>query len=349
MRIAIVNDSAMAVESLRRVIMSVPEYSLAWIANDGAEAIWRCSGDVPDLILMDLIMPVIDGVEATRKIMADTPCAILVVTSTVGGNAAKVFKAMGYGALDAVNTPVLGVSGDAQGKDEFLAKIGTIARLIRPRKGAIPGLGARPSVAAVGGSGKCLVAIGSSSGGPKALAELLRELPSDFPAPIVIVQHVDEKFVAELALWLDRQCPLKVRLAQKGDSLAAGTVLVAGSNNHLIIKGDGRLDYTPDPVELAYRPSVDVFFASMAANWDGDAAALLLTGMGRDGAEGLLALRNKGVYTLAQDEASSAVYGMPKAAAQIGAAEKILPLDDMAHELLEYFSVTKTRRERKWI
>lgn len=346
MRIAIVNDSMMAVEGLRRVIASVPEHEIAWVANDGAEAIWRCSVDVPDLILMDLIMPVIDGVEATRKIMAETPCAILVVTSTIAGNAPSVFRAMGYGALDAVNTPVLGMAGDAAGKDELLRKVATIAKLIRQRKGDTSGFVFRSAASRTIASHKNLVAIGSSSGGPMALAILLQALPADFAAPIVIIQHVDERFTGELALWLDRQCALEVRLAEKGDSLEPGRVLIASSNNHLIVNSNGRLDYIPDPVDIAYRPSVDVFYASVAEHWSGNVAAVLLTGMGRDGAEGLLMLHNKGMLTVAQDEASCAVYGMPKAAAQLGAAEKILPLDDIAPALIEYFATKKNRQDR---
>ena len=346
MRIAIVNDSAMAVECLRRVITAVPDYEIAWIANDGAEAVWRCNADVPDLILMDLIMPVMDGVEATRKIMESAPCPILVVTSTVSGHAARVFQAMGYGALDAVNTPVLGMDGDAQGKEEFLQKVAIIGKLIKQRKGVpsysgIAGGGSRSR-----GSNKSLVAIGSSSGGPKALTVVLQALPADFPAPIVIVQHVDEKFSGELALWLDRQCALEVRLAQNGDNLSPGRVLIAGSNNHLILTSNNRLDYTPDPIDQAYRPSVDVFYASVAEHWTGEVVGVLLTGMGRDGAEGLLTLKNKGMYTIAQDEQSCAVYGMPKAAAQIGAAEKILSLDDIGPELVNYYQAKNRHQIR---
>lgn len=344
MKIAIVNDSVMAIECLRRVIASVPEYEVAWVAHDGAEAVWRCNANVPDLILMDLQMPVMDGAEATRKIMETAPCAILIVTSTVAGHAPKVFQAMGYGALDAVNTPVLGMTGDAEGKDEFLRKVGTIVKLIKQRKGTLSVSGSSPKIARAPGSDKGLVAIGSSSGGPKALAVLLSSLPADFPVPIVIVQHVDEKFSNELAMWLNKQCPLEVRLAEKGDNLLPGRVLIAGSNNHLILNSNNSLEYTPYPVELAYRPSVDVFYASVAEHWAGEVVAVLLTGMGRDGAEGLLNLRNKGVRTIAQNEKSCAVYGMPKAAAKIDAAEKILPLDDIAPELIKYFSTKKNKQ-----
>ncbi len=345
MRIAIVNDSLMAVESLRRVVISVPGYEIAWVANDGAEAVWRCGSDVPDLILMDLIMPVMDGVDATRKIMESSPCSILVVTSTVSGNASKVFQAMGYGALDAVNTPVLGMSGDAEGKDEFLQKVSTIGKLIKQYSNVEPSrLATADSV--VKTKGEPLVAIGSSSGGPKALAVVLQSLPADFPAPVVIVQHVDQKFTAELASWLDRQCALEVRLAEKGDRLTPGKVLIAGTNDHLILNSHNSLEYTSEPIEMAYRPSVDVFFSSVAKHWVGDVVAVLLTGMGRDGAEGLLALKNKGVYTIAQNEATCAVYGMPKAAVQVGAAQQILPIDDIASELVEFFDNRKIGSKR---
>lgn len=338
MRIGIVNDSIMAVEALRRVVTSAPEHSVAWIAHDGAESVWRCTQERPDLILMDLIMPVMDGVEATRRIMEHTPCPIVIVTATVEGNASKVFQAMGVGALDAVNTPVLGADGEGEGKKQLLEKINTIARLIRSQRTVVAN--AQPMASTIRrvmmGNEK-LVAIGASSGGPHALAKVLSELPEDFSAPIVIVQHVDEKFSQELAEWLNNQCCLEVRLAREGDTLKKGRVLIAGNNDHLILKEDRTLAYTPDPIDQPYRPSVDVFFNSLVQNWTGDMIAVLLTGMGRDGAQGLLQLRGKGVHTIAQNEATCAVYGMPKAAAQLGAAVEVLPLDEIGKVLVKHF------------
>lgn len=345
MRVAIVNDSAMAVESLRRTLAACPEYQLAWVANDGAEAVWRSTLDTPDLILMDLIMPVMDGVEATRKIMESTPCAILVVTATVSGNTSKVFQAMGAGALDAVNTPVMGTSGDAEGRGELLAKIAMIRKLVCQRRDNIVLPRAHNKVSQPQDINMALVAIGASSGGPHALAQVLSALPEDFASPIVIVQHVDEHFSSELASWLDKQCALNVKIAEKDNELIPGKVLLAGTNNHLIIRADNCVDYTPFPKEMAYRPSVDVFFNSVADNWQGNVVAVLLTGMGRDGAEGLLRLRNKGIHTIAQDEATCAVYGMPKAAAKLNAAVEVLPLGAIGMALAKRLPARYKRKE----
>ncbi len=343
MRVAIVNDSVMAVEGLKRVLKSAPGYEIAWIARDGAEAVWRCRNDRPDLILMDLIMPVMDGVEATRRIMESSPCAILVVTATVSGNASKVFQAMGAGALDAVNTPVLGLDGKGEGAQELLAKIATVGRLIRQKRPATVSAGhaAPPPVSTPlrrPGRGGHLVVIGASSGGPHALACVLSALPTDFPAPVVVVQHVDPVFAPELACWLDKQCQLAVRLAEEGDTLKVGQILVARGGEHLALGRNMVLKYLVPEERDAYCPSVDVFFDSVAEHWSGNLLGVLLTGMGRDGAKGLLNLRNHGAHTIAQDEASCAVYGMPKAAAQLNAATEILSLEEIGPALVNHFS-----------
>lgn len=339
MRIAIVNDLRIAVEALKRVLSTVPEYQIAWVAFDGAEAVEKCIADPPDLILMDLLMPRMDGVEATRQIMARSPCAILVVTATVTGNAGKVFEAMGHGALDAVNTPILGAQGDPEGGSRLLAKIATLRKLIGKSSTS-----ATPKASMPSSRMPPLLAIGSSTGGPQALAAVLSRLPSDLPAAVVIVQHVDEQFASGLAEWLNGQTRLPVKLATAHTVPEAGVVAIASTNDHLILQSNLAFAYTAEPREYPYRPSVDTFFQSVARHYRGGGVGVLLTGMGRDGAEGLLALRMRGWHTIAQDQTTSVVYGMPKAAAELGAAIEILPLQEITASCLRHLPLASARR-----
>lgn len=341
MRIAIVNDTTMAVEALKRVLLSVPSYQVAWIATDGAEAVARCAKDKPDLILMDLFMPVMDGVEATRQIMKQSPCTILIVTASVGKNAGKVFEAMGHGARDAVDTPILGTQGGTEAIQPLLAKIVTLSKLMGKPTATISKLQTSLSTSKTTSFSSTspktfpLIAIGSSTGGPKALATILSQLPANFGAAIAIVQHVDMQFSAGLVDWLNQQTPLTVRLAKTGDRLEKGIVHVAGTNDHLSLRSDLTLHYIKEPIDYPYRPSVDVFFKSLAQHWHQKAIAVLLTGMGQDGAEGLKVLRSRGWHTIAQDEKSCIVYGMPKAAVQLNAAMEILPPDAIVKSLIQ--------------
>ena len=349
MRIAIVNDVRMAVEALRRVVSSVPEYQIAWIAADGEEAVRLCAADVPDLILMDLLMPRMDGAEASRLIMRDSPCAILVVTATVGGNSSKVFEAMGWGALDAVNTPVLTNSENPPPGAELLSKIAMIGKLIgKSKRRTSP-----PRV--VGATGTVtqpdfpLVVIGSSTGGPTALSRVLAGLPSSMHSAITIVQHVDEMFAPGLADWLSRESSREVRVIRPNDTPDASIVHLASTNDHLLLTPDLTFQYTKEPVENFFRPSVDVFFQTVATYWPVTAVGVVLTGMGDDGAKGLLAMRRAGWHTIAQDRDTSVAYGMPKAAAKLDAAVEILPLDQVAGAIARAVSVSPSLRQRSYI
>lgn len=335
MRIGIVNDLPMAVEALRRALAFEPAHQIAWVASNGAEAVELCAVRTPDVVLMDLIMPVMDGVEATRRIMAQSPCAILLVTVDINRNLHRVFEAMGHGALDVVATPALGSGNAQEAAAPLLRKIYNIGWLIGPRENRAraapaPVLQAEPK--------HRLVAIGASAGGPAALEQLLKGIPAGFSAAIVLVQHVDEVFAAGMAEWLSSESGLPVRLAHDGEPPQAGVVSLAGTNNHIRLLKNGNLAYTAEPSHYVYRPSIDVFFESVAAFWTGEAAGVLLTGMGRDGAQGLKLMRERGFLTIAQDQQSCAVYGMPKAAADIDAAAEIRPLGEIAPRLARFFA-----------
>ncbi|MGO4740818.1 chemotaxis response regulator protein-glutamate methylesterase [Bosea sp. 2KB_26] len=333
MRIGLVNDLPMAVELLRRIVVSTTEHAVAWIAVNGLEAVEACRRDRPDLILMDLNMPEMDGVAATQRIMAETPCPILLVTASVDANVSGVYDAMGHGALDAVDIPSVGADGNAQAQSAaLLARIAMIGRLSRD---VTPAAGTTAPARRAVASAQRLIAIGASAGGPAAVASLLAGLPRGFPAALVLVQHLDAHFVPSFASWLGQHTALAVRPAIEGDRPEPGTVLIAASGDHLVFKSGHDLGYRSEPRDYVYRPSVDVFFESVAQWWQGDLVGVLLTGMGRDGARGLKLLRDRKYLTLAQDRATSAVYGMPKAAAAIDAASEILPLAAIAPRLVE--------------
>ncbi len=341
MRIGIANDMGLAREALRRVVLSSPANEVAWMAKDGAEAVALARADIPDLILMDLIMPGTDGVEATRRIMGESPCAILVVTATITAHLSKVYQAMGYGALDAIDTPTLGPLGEIAGAALLLHKIEIIGKLLgKPAQKPVERHEQSATAASVSSTFPAervlnpLVILGASTGGPQALAEVLSKLPVNLNAGIIIVQHVDAMFAPGLGQWLSEQARRQVFLAADGHQPALGEILLSGTDDHLVMGEDRRLHYSAEPKENSYRPSVDVFFNSAAQNWPRPGVAVLLTGMLRDGAQGLLNLRRLGWRTIAQDESSSVVWGMPKAAVEIGAAEEVVPLSRIAETIV---------------
>lgn len=340
-KLAIVNDSLMAVETMRRILNKVPEHSIVWVADNGIEAVRLCSQQTPDLILMDLNMPKMDGVEAIRCIMRSTPCAILIVTASVTSNAAKVFDAMGAGALDVVATPILSQNKGAEKDHTLVEKIDRVGKLLSfadKKKSSAP----RPTVGTTTGLHRdFLIVMGCSTGGPHAMVEILAPLPKDLPAAIVIIQHMDAQFTPGLIQWLDSKVEIPVRMAREGDRPQPGTALFACTEGHLLMTGSGTLSYTEESLHPFYHPSVDVFFSRVAQHWPSRGIGVLLTGMGRDGAEGLLALRQKGWHTITQDKQSSIVYGMPKAAAELHAAVEMLPLDEIGPACVNFLAKRK--------
>jgi len=330
MRLAIVNDSLPAREGLQRLLRTRPDCELLWAAENGLEAIDLCDQKRPDIILMDMVMPGMDGAEVTRRILSKHACAILIVTASIFDNASKIFEAMGAGALDVAVTPNLSHPGEIA---EFFRKLDQVQRLHGPE---VTGMVEKYPIPMVNKKvPRTAILIGASAGGPTALAKILNTLPPGLPTGIVIAQHMDSRFDDAFISWLNDQSAWPVRKAIAGDEITSGQVIVAGANRHLIFTSSQQLGFTDEP-QFAYIPSIDVLFSSAARYWRGKLAGVVLTGMGSDGAKGLKQLREAGHLTLAQDRDSSALYGMPKVAAETGAASEILPLSRISDRLNRY-------------
>ncbi len=348
-RVLVVEDSLTVRKRMLEVLAADPDIEIVGEADDGKRGIELCQHLRPDVITLDMMLPVMSGLAATEFIMAYCPTPILIVSaSTNRGELFKTYEALAAGALEALDKP-LGNELD----DAWERKLVTTVKLISRIK-VITHLRARlgPASIAAGSRGRPAaplaevqvpraegrlraVAIGVSTGGPAALVEILRGLPHGFPLPILLVIHIAKLFAPAFAEWLDGQSPVRVAYAADGDPLPSfgeGGVLMAYPDSHLVLR-QGKLRLTQDPERHSCRPSVDVLFASLAQELGADCAACLLTGMGKDGAEGLLAIRRAGGRTIAQDEATSVVFGMPGEAILIGAAEQVLPLEKIASAL----------------
>jgi two-component system, chemotaxis family, protein-glutamate methylesterase/glutaminase len=336
-RVLVVEDSLTVRRRLCEVLASDPEIELVGEAVDGRQAIELCRALRPDVVTIDMILPVMSGLAATEYIMAHCPTPILVVSSSFNrGELFKTYDALAAGAVDVLEKP-RGDEPDGVWERAFLKQVKLVARirvithprlrlaaLNRPQSdtGAAPG----PRVATL--------AIGASTGGPAAIVEVLQGLPESFRPPILFVLHINEPFGTSFAEWLDGQTSRRVAYPRDGDAVSAanGRVVMAPPGRHLAVR-DGRLRLIDGPERHSCRPSVDVLFESVAREYGPSAAAVLLTGMGRDGAAGLHAIRLAGGLTIAQDEATSVVFGMPREAIAIGAAERVLPLKEIGPAL----------------
>jgi two-component system response regulator WspF len=331
MRIAIAHESRGTIAALKQAISTVREWKVAWTATDGESAVSHCASDRPDVLLVSPVLPGLDGVEVTQRVMRDSPCVVVVVTDEHRRHPGEVFEAMGAGAVDAIQAPAVGTSGRLSGVDAVVSRLQIASRLVVSREPAAP-----PRRATVRAAAPQLVAIGASTGGPAAVAEVIAALPEGFPAAVVVVQHVDAQFTENLASWLGAQTRLPVRLAQAGQRPAPGEVALTGSNDDLALTAHLEFTYRRPRDGTFYHPSADVFFESVAAYWPAAGVAALLTGIGSDGAEGLLALRAKGWHTIAQDEHSSVVYGMPRAAVELKAATDVLPVGRIGEAITRF-------------
>jgi two-component system chemotaxis response regulator CheB len=335
-RVLIADDSPLVCTVLRDILCCHPGIEVVAEVRDGRQAVEETRRLRPDLIIMDVMMPVMDGLDAVIEIMASAPTPILVLSSNVDpADSRSAFQAIQHGALDIMEKPAgMFSDGFPEIADTLIEKVKALSRIrvmhhFRGRRPLPP-----PAASSLPVGPRNLLAIGASTGGPKAVMRLLREIPRESRARIVVVQHISCGFAAGFAEWLDRDVPCTVRLARDGEVLPEGVALVAPNNRHLEIV-DGRVLLSETAPVNSCRPSVDVLFRSLARQLAPSVVAVLLSGMGRDGAEGMAALRRSGGYNIVQDEASCAVFGMPKVAVELGAPHQVLPLGQIGPRVLE--------------
>ncbi|HEY0510837.1 MAG TPA: chemotaxis-specific protein-glutamate methyltransferase CheB [Thermoanaerobaculia bacterium] len=333
-RVLLVDDSPSVRAVLKRFFRKTRDIEVVGESADGAQAVQAVIDLQPHVVVMDLQMPVLDGYEATEQIMAVRPTPIVVLSSRANRNQMQTaFEAMRRGALEVLPKPEDTPSWQ-QLAESLPETVRTVAAA-RTKPKAPRVRNARPAaLAAPSGEALRWVAIGASTGGPAAIRELLEEVPADAPVGFLIVQHIASGFELGFADWLNKELPFDVRLAVDGEVLRRGAVRLAPGGAHLRIEGRGVLRLDSDtPARKGHRPSVDEMFHSCAEHCPREVAGVLMTGMGADGVEGLLALRQAGGITLAQDEASSVVFGMPRVALERGAAEISLPPRELARAL----------------
>lgn len=338
-RVLVAEDSPTARDLLVWILQSDPDIQVVGAARDGLEAVRLAARLHPDVIVMDIHMPHMDGLQATRQIMRETPTPIVVVSASVAPlDLAVSFSALQAGALTMMEKP----TGPAAPNYEAVrAHMVTTTKLMAAvkvvRRWAEKAVRAVPlSVPRAAGSARpAVVAIAASTGGPAALHQVLGALPSDFPLPILIVQHISPGFGAGLAHWLAGCTSLAVATARQGEPLVPGRVLLAPDDRHLLIRPGGRVLLSPKTTANGLCPSANPLFESVAAAFGPQALGVIMTGMGRDGVDGLVRLKAQGGQVLAQDEASCVVFGMPKEAIAAGVVDQVVSLRQLAAAIVE--------------
>jgi two-component system chemotaxis response regulator CheB len=329
LRVLVVDDSPTARALLVAVLHSDPGIAVVGEACDGVEAVALAKHLRPHLITMDIHMPRMDGLAATKAIMIEAPTRIVVVTASVAvGEVATSLQALRTGALCVLRKPPSpSAAGHVSEARQLLDMVRAMAHVkVAARVPAAARVVADPSGARV-------VAIASSTGGPGALHCVLSELAADFPAPVLVVQHMSRGFMPGLVSWLDTNTKVRVKIAEAGEPLVRGCVYLAADDYHLGIARGDRVALVRDEPVRGFRPSASRLFESVAHGFGAGVVAVILTGMGNDGVSGLAAVRRSGGYVLAQDEASSVVFGMPGAAIAAGVADEVLPLRDVGERV----------------
>jgi two-component system chemotaxis response regulator CheB len=364
-RVLVVDDSPFMRKALERMLQA-PDIEVVGSARDGLDALDKIAQFNPDIVTLDIEMPRLDGLGCLKRIMAETPRAVLMVSSLTQEGAQATLEALALGALDFIpketslaSASILQIQQDLQEKVRKLARSPRFrkARVLPPpppptQPGQIPVHAPLPLPApaaqavsrlgALAGPRAELLAIGCSTGGPKALQDLLPALPKALPVPCLIVQHMPGTFTKAFAERLNSICQVEVREAVHGETALPGCVYIAPGGLHMLYRqrgSTGFIELSAEPSTSLHRPSVDVLFQSIADNTSRQVLAMILTGMGSDGTRGMVALKAKGAHTLAEAEESCIVYGMPRAAFERGCVDQVAPLQDMAGILRKHFQI----------
>jgi two-component system, chemotaxis family, protein-glutamate methylesterase/glutaminase len=354
-RVFIVDDSAFMRTALSRMIAYDPDLSIVGTAASGTEALQRIESLDPDVITLDVQMPGLDGLETLRRIMIEFPRPVIMVSSVTVKDAETTFAALGAGAFDYVPKQLSSTSLDILHiRDDLIAKIKAAAEsrhsknhldLATLRK---PPRAVDSPMREVSSSAPALVAIGISTGGPKALQEILPLLPPDLPVPIIVVQHMPLGFTAPFAKRLNALSAVSVREATQAETIKPGVVYIAPAGVHITVERAGSraiVCLSHEPQNQLHTPSVDVMMQSVASAFQSQAMGIIMTGMGSDGVQGMSAIRQAGGFTVGQDEASCAVYGMPRVCAEMGILHRVVPLVQIPHEILQATGYRKSDRQ----
>jgi two-component system chemotaxis response regulator CheB len=347
--VLVVDDSAVVRQVMQAILQADPEIKVS-VAADPIIAFAKIERERPDVVITDLVMPRMDGLTFLSKIMKETPLPVIVCSEIAHRRTEDAISALQLGAVEVIKKPKLGVRGFLEeSRVMFLDAVKRAAQAkllpcphmaVTPRRTAdavLPLETTRRKRLRLGNSGDRIIAVGASTGGTEALREFLQAMPEGCPG-IVIVQHMPEMFTRAFANRLNRDCRVAVKEAADGDSILPGTALIAPGNRHMLVcqQGPGFVVQVKDgPLVSRHRPSVDVLFRSVANSVGKNAIGIIMTGMGSDGAQGLLEMRNSGAPTIAQNESTCVVFGMPKEAIRLGAAEQVAPLSSIAASVLQ--------------
>ena len=357
----IVDDSAFARTIIVKRLSVDPEIQVIGVANDGIDALDKIKRLKPDVVTLDISMPRMDGLTALERIMAECPTPVIMLSALTGEQAPATISALELGAVDFFLKPsALNPAGMARQPDELVEKVKIAAqvdlakmRRNRPRKNRAPTarepasgraskedstVGKVPRTGEGGYRGKVLV-IGSSTGGPKALSQLVPELPAELPVPVLVVQHMPAGFTKSFAERLDQMSAVRVKEGEIGDPLEAGTVLLAPGDHHMVVTSTGRIALNQDPPVWGVRPSVDVTMVSVVNLYGDKTIGVVLTGMGSDGSRGTAEIKAWGGMVAVEHESTCAIYGMPRCVVEKGNADKVLPLPEMADEIVRMCSL----------